>query len=196
MEVKQLVAAFGLAALMLTGGAFAAEGDGSLAESGMDSGGGAPAEEASGSAESKDRSATDTGQPEDAMAEGEGAMAEGEGAMAGEEATESRGSVARSAFAQGIKEREPVGKLQRLDEGADEVYYFTELRDMGGQTVTHRWKHAGEVKAEVTFQVGGPRWRVYSSKSLIPDWSGEWTVEVVNGNDRVVKRDTIVYGAD
>jgi len=107
-----------------------------------------------------------------------------------------KGEVARAAFAKAIEKREPVNKVERLRKGTEKVYYFTELRDMGGQTVTHRWLYDGEVKAEVQFDVGGPRWRVYSSKDLLPAWTGEWTVEVVNGNDRVVRQDTLVYGTN
>ena len=35
--------------------------------------------------------------------------------------------------------------------------------------------------AEVSFETGGQRWRVYSSKRLLPDWLGEWTVVLVDG---------------
>jgi hypothetical protein len=112
------------------------------------------------------------------------------------EASADLGRVARTAFAHDIKQREPVDKVSRLKPSAQEVYYFTELRDMGGQTVTHRWKYQGETKAEVAFEVGGPRWRVYSSKEFLPDWTGEWTVEVVTGDGQVVHRDTITYGSE
>lgn len=105
------------------------------------------------------------------------------------------GEVARATFAEAIEAREPVGKVERVPQAAETVYYFTELRDLSGHTVTHRWLYQGEVKGEVAFEVGGPRWRVYSSKDFLPDWTGEWTVEVVTGDDRVLHRDSIVHGA-
>jgi|GEM_PF-2306008 len=108
---------------------------------------------------------------------------------------ERAGEVARATFAEAIEAREPVGKVARVPPAAETVYYFTELRDLSGHTVTHRWLYQGEVKGEVAFDVGGPRWRVYSSKDFLPDWTGEWTVEVVTGDDRVLHRDSIVYGA-
>ena len=106
------------------------------------------------------------------------------------------GRVARTAFARKIEQREPVGKVSRLQPSAEQVFYFTELRDMAGQTVTHRWTYQGETRAEVAFEVGGPRWRVYSSKDFLPEWTGEWTVEVVTGDGQVIHRDTITYGPE
>ena len=106
------------------------------------------------------------------------------------------GRVARAAFARNIEQREPVGKVSRLQPSAEQVFYFTELRDMAGQTVTHRWTYQGETRAEVAFEVGGPRWRVYSSKDFLPEWTGEWTVEVVTGDGQVIHRDTITYGPE
>jgi hypothetical protein len=113
----------------------------------------------------------------------------------GTDAEAKEGEVARAAFAQAIEDREPMGEIEHLPEGADEVYYFTELRGLEGQTVTHRWLYQGEVKAEVSFEVGGPRWRVYSSKDLLPDWTGDWTVEVVSGDGRVLRQSAITFGS-
>lgn len=105
----------------------------------------------------------------------------------------SSGSVMRSAFTTHIEDREPVDKVQKLDNDTQEVYYFTELRDMEGQTAKHRWEYKGEVMAEVEFDVKGPRWRVWSSKRFVPDWTGEWTVSVVNAANEVIAEDSFQY---
>lgn len=107
----------------------------------------------------------------------------------------SSGSVMRSAFTTRIDDREPVDDVSSLENDTQEVFYFTELRDMEGQTAKHRWKYQGEVMAEVEFDVKGPRWRVWSSKRFVPDWTGEWTVSVVNAADEVITEDTLQYVA-
>ncbi len=89
------------------------------------------------------------------------------------------GRVARSAFTTGVADREPADELSTLGNDVDRVLYFTDLRGLEGRTVVHRWQYKGEVMAEVPFAVGGPRWRVHSSKALDPSWLGEWTVSVV-----------------
>ncbi len=103
----------------------------------------------------------------------------------------SRGEVARAAFATAIEDREPVDKVEKLPADRQKVYFFTELRDMAGQTVTHRWEHEGKVQAEVKFQVKGPRWRVWSSKNLPTDATGEWKVSVINGAGEVIAEDVV-----
>ena len=103
------------------------------------------------------------------------------------------GTVARAAITNGIENREPVDNLAQVTTKTGKVYYFTELHDMEGQTVTHRWEHNGEMMAEVPFQVGGPRWRVYSSKNLAPTWTGEWKVSVVDASGNTLRADTFMY---
>jgi hypothetical protein len=105
----------------------------------------------------------------------------------------SRGSVVRSVFTTAVEDREPVDKIKTLDNSHRQIYYFTELRDMSGQTATHRWEYNGKVMAEVKFNVGGPRWRVWSTKTLVPGWTGEWKVSVLNGAGEVISEDAFEY---
>lgn len=94
-------------------------------------------------------------------------------------AAEVDGSVARAAFTTGIADHEPVDHVTRVTNDVREVDFFTDLRDLEGHTVVHRWLYHGKVMAEVPFEVKGPRWRVHSSKRLDPSWTGDWTVSVV-----------------
>jgi hypothetical protein len=103
------------------------------------------------------------------------------------------GTIARSSFTTEIENREPVNSITKLNTGEHRIYYFTELKGMEGQQVTHRWEHNGKVMAEVPFQVGGPRWRVYSSKQLENDWTGEWKVSVIDGNGSTLGVNTFTY---
>ncbi len=105
----------------------------------------------------------------------------------------SRGSVVRSAFTREIDEREPMENLQNLTNDNGQVKFFTELRDMSGQTAIHRWEYDGKVVAEVEFNVKGPRWRVWSSKSFAPQWTGDWKVSVVNGAGEVISEKNLSY---
>lgn len=113
--------------------------------------------------------------------------------MAEEQSGFSRGSVMRSTFTNGIENREPVDNMQDVGNTANKITYFTELRDMSGQTAKHRWEYNGDVMAEVEFNVGGPRWRVWSSKAFIPQWEGEWKVSVLNAAGEVISEELINY---
>lgn len=113
----------------------------------------------------------------------------------GVEAQVVTGQVARAAFTSGVVEREPIDNLLSADTTTDRIYFFTELLDLEGETVTHRWQYQGNVMAEVSFNVGGPRWRVYSSKSLVPEWAGNWYVDVVDGAGNVLYTGELIYAS-
>jgi hypothetical protein len=103
----------------------------------------------------------------------------------------SGGEVARAVFARSIVAREPENVVTSLDSDAEQIFFFTELVGMEGQTVRHRWELDGQVMAEVSFQVGGPRWRVHSSKRLLPGQPGAWTVSVVDASGNVLEAQTL-----
>ncbi len=102
--------------------------------------------------------------------------------------------VARSAFTSAIDNREPVDEISQLDTDSSRVYFFTEIKGLKGQTISHRWEQNGEVQATVDFAIGGDRWRVWSSKNLEPAFTGEWQVMVVDEAGNVLSQDSFNYG--
>jgi hypothetical protein len=101
------------------------------------------------------------------------------------------GQVRRALLADSISAHEPANVLQSpIGIDADNIrtiFFFTELRGLGGERVSHHWKHLGNTIAEVPFDVRADgRWRVYSSKRIAADQSGSWTVEVVSSDGVVL----------
>jgi len=96
-------------------------------------------------------------------------------------------------FTTSVENREPVDAVTFLRNDVREILFYTDLRDLSGATVIHRWEYEGEVVAEVPFAVGGNRWRVWSSKSLDPDSIGDWTVSVVAPDGEVLAVETLSY---
>lgn len=99
--------------------------------------------------------------------------------------------VVRATFTTDIVHREPTDSLQVLPAGVERIHFFTELRDLAGETVVHRWERDGEVRADVSFEVRGPRWRVWSSKELVVGEGGTWTVSVLDGSARLLASRTL-----
>lgn len=95
-------------------------------------------------------------------------------------AEENKPYVARAQFTTAMEEREPVDNVVILSSENQKIYFFTDLRNLSGQQVRHRWEYNGNVEAEVEFQVEGDRWRTYSSKTMDPNKLGEWTVLVID----------------
>lgn len=113
--------------------------------------------------------------------------------MAGTVVADDHG-VDRAQFTTAIEDREPKDAVTELSTDRDRVIFFTEYRDMEGSTLTHRWLHDGEEMASVSSDVGGPRWRTWSSKRLMADWTGSWTVEIVNEEGEVIDSRSFEYG--
>ena len=103
------------------------------------------------------------------------------------------GSVSRGQFTTAIVDREPVDLVETLSTDNTEVKYFTELTELQGETITHQWVYNDSVMFEKSFDVGGPRWRVWTSKSLQPGWSGTWSVNTLDGERNVIMTQTFEY---
>ena|SRR5690554_6884797 len=97
------------------------------------------------------------------------------------------GEVARAIFTTAIEDREPVDQLAVVPAGLETIYLFTDLRDFTGQRVVHRWMFNDNVESEVGFNVGGPRWRTWSVKTIPESQSGEWRVDVIDGDGFIVE---------
>lgn len=92
----------------------------------------------------------------------------------------STGNVARAMFTTSIDNREPTNRVLILENKTNELYFFTDLRHLQGQTITHRWEYEGRVVNTKTFNVKGPRWRVYSKHSMDRKMLGRWTAVVID----------------
>jgi len=100
--------------------------------------------------------------------------------------------IKRAQFTSDIKNKEPVDNLTSpffaLRKEAYSIYFFTELKRLKGDTVTHIWKHKGQVKSNKEFEVRGNRWRVYTSKLLNMSMLGQWDVLVVDSSGRILEQ--------
>ena len=106
----------------------------------------------------------------------------------------SAGEVTRAMFTIGVDNREPVIQVDSIDSGSyRSITFFSELRDFTGHNITHQWTFDGEVKFEKTFEVKGPRWRVWTSKTLVPSWTGTWTVNVLDDDRSVLASNSFEY---
>jgi len=100
-------------------------------------------------------------------------------------------SVARDAVAASVVDREPKDPAQTFAPTTPTVYYFTVIH--GAQTpttITHRWSYKDQVTAEVKLPVEGSPWRTWSSKAMLPEWTGSWKVEAVTEAGQVLASKT------
>ncbi|MDJ0832617.1 MAG: DUF2914 domain-containing protein [Gammaproteobacteria bacterium] len=101
--------------------------------------------------------------------------------------------VERGQFTTDVIDREPVDQIYTLSSDNLQVKFFSEIMDMQGQTVTHQWIFNDEIMFEKSFDVGGPRWRIWTSKNLQASWTGQWTVNILDGERNVLNSYILDY---
>jgi len=100
------------------------------------------------------------------------------------------GAAARAIFTTEIKNKEPVNDLNSVAVNSRQVSFFTELVNLNGKIVTHRWSVHGEVVYTKDFRVGANRWRVWTTKTITPYVNSMIVVQIlVNG--QAVSQETI-----
>lgn len=94
--------------------------------------------------------------------------------------------------------RSPVGDADAFTVDQGPLTCFTRIVGAAGETsVTHVWYHEGETRSRVHLPVRSPDWRTWSRKSLLPSWTGEWTVKVLDSDGLVLaSRDFTITAAE
>jgi len=100
-------------------------------------------------------------------------------------------SVVRATAALGIEQREPVNVGEHFTLDDERVYAYSEIENGNGTSIRHVYYHDGEQTNEVILTVRADSWRTWSYKTLLPGREGEWRVDIVSQDGRVL--DSIHY---
>lgn len=96
--------------------------------------------------------------------------------------------VAAAVLTTGIRDHMPVDSLSRVPSDVGRVFLWTRITGAQDSTVVaHVWYRGDEQAASVQLPVRSPDWRTYSTKQILPSWTGPWHVEVVDANGNVLK---------
>ena len=99
--------------------------------------------------------------------------------------------VIRDVVTTEVVNREPVNDGIVFSASMGPVYYFTELKGAYTSThINHIWYYEGRQMAKVPLSIEGPRWRTWSSKRMVEDWTGSWRVEAVDPDGNLLSSQT------
>ncbi len=85
-----------------------------------------------------------------------------------------------------IESREPGEAVETFTADAGKAYAFARLAVKKPTQVTFIWRRSGHVHARITLNVqAAQKWRTYSSIQCRP---GQWTVELLSGNEKLGER--------
>jgi hypothetical protein len=94
-------------------------------------------------------------------------------------------------IAQGVVDRMPVDTGSTFAADVGTLWCWTKVTGAAGMTLEHVWRFAG-YEWVVPLQIGGSPWRTYSSKKIVPEWKGEWTVSVRDAAGNVLQTMTFM----
>lgn len=84
----------------------------------------------------------------------------------------------------------PIDLVRRISSSSvKSLYCFTRMTAPEGTdtTIKHVWYNGDEKVGEYELPVKGARWRTYSKKNIQKGWSGDWRVEVLDSNGKLMK---------
>jgi hypothetical protein len=101
--------------------------------------------------------------------------------------------VNRARLVSAVSKLEPVGEdLQSitLNNGQSRrIVYFTEVKGLGGQNITYRWLHEGQLVFSKKIAVDGDySWRSYINKLIPASMPGSWVVELRDDQDIILSQ--------
>jgi hypothetical protein len=97
--------------------------------------------------------------------------------------------VPRASVCIEIEDHEPVGADTVFSKDVGRLYCFTQIEGAQDTTIVeHVWYYNGEERARVGLMVKAPRWRTWSSKKIMEDWTGPWTVQVFSAEGDLLKK--------
>lgn len=112
--------------------------------------------------------------------------------------------VANRSLPEGFSRIVLSATMERLEPGAaidslvaqqqiQRLYLFTELKGYAGQQLIHRWSYAGQAKTEALLTIEDSPWRTYSENWLLPDQLGNWRVEIIDQQQKVLYQHDFQY---
>ncbi|MFC1649972.1 DUF2914 domain-containing protein [Candidatus Latescibacterota bacterium] len=102
---------------------------------------------------------------------------------------ENKLKIEESFFCTKIKNREPEGVSKVFSSDAGRVYLWMTVSGMEKPTkIKHVWYYGVKKMREIQLDVKYKRTRTWSYKNILPQWSGDWHVEILDENDRILGR--------
>ncbi len=88
-----------------------------------------------------------------------------------------------------VENREIVNPSDNLPNNLEKIYCLSAIKtDEAPTTIYHVWYYNGKeiAKIELPIKLNSPNYRVWSSKKLLPSWTGDWKLSVLDKDGNVL----------
>ena len=87
-----------------------------------------------------------------------------------------------------VVDRVAQGEATKFSSDVGQVYLWCRVIGATDTTeVEHLWYYNGEEKASIKLPVKTASWRTWSKKTIMPHWTGQWEVKIVDAEWHVLK---------
>ncbi len=88
-----------------------------------------------------------------------------------------------------VVDLEPQGAGDVFSTDLEKVVCFTRVVGAAEDTqILHNWYFDEKLVASVRLHVGSANWRTYSSKTILPEYAGEWKGEILASDGKLLKK--------
>ena len=95
------------------------------------------------------------------------------------EVTQSSLTIKEGVVATTVENRLPHGVEKQFPATVGTLYCFTTVNGAEADTsISHTWYYQDKKMAQVVLPVRSILWRTWSSKTILPEWKGDWKVAV------------------
>ena len=90
-------------------------------------------------------------------------------------------------IASSVEKLVPQGVSTTFSSSVSRLYAFCEINGALEEiNLMHLWYYEGKLMAAVKLPVKSNRWRTYSSKNILPEWTGQWRVDATTKDGLVL----------
>ena len=98
-------------------------------------------------------------------------------------------SVAEIVICTSVENKQPVGVDSVFASDVKQLTCFTKIVSQAEQSeVSHVWFYQDKQMTKVDLTVMGKSYRTWSRKTIIPEWKGDWRVEVQDSAGNVLSK--------
>lgn len=99
--------------------------------------------------------------------------------------------IKRAVLCTSVTDREPANPVEAITTGEQIVFFFNEITNASGSSITHRWLYNDIEIANVPLKIGADRWRTWSSKQVWHLMPGILKVQVLDETGKVLNEQTL-----
>ncbi len=98
-------------------------------------------------------------------------------------------SIEDATICRGVVEREPIEPGEVFPGDVKKLFCY--IKVVGAQEdteVIHVWYYKGKLMSRTILPIKSVNWRTYSSKTVTPEDTGEWKVEILSKDGELLKQ--------